>query len=137
MTTWLLAGGGTAGHVNPLLAVADTIRRRAPEDTVLVLGTQEGLESRLVPARGYELVVIPRLPFPRRPNGAALRFAPAFQRTVAAVTATITERGVDRVVGFGGYAAAPAYLAARRARVPLALHEANARPGIANRLGAD
>ncbi|THG33461.1 UDP-N-acetylglucosamine--N-acetylmuramyl-(pentapeptide) pyrophosphoryl-undecaprenol N-acetylglucosamine transferase [Naasia lichenicola] len=136
MTTWLLAGGGTAGHVNPLLAVADTIRRRAPEDTVLVLGTQEGLESRLVPARGYELVVIPRLPFPRRPNGAALRFAPAFQRTVAAVTETITARGVERVVGFGGYAAAPGYLAARRARVPLALHEANAKPGIANRLGS-
>ena len=136
MTTWLLAGGGTAGHVNPLLAVADTIRRREPGDTVLVLGTQEGLESRLVPARGYELVVIPRLPFPRRPNGAALRFAPALQRTIAGVADTIRRRGVDRVVGFGGYAAAPAYLAARRTRVPLALHEANAKPGIANRLGA-
>ncbi|MFD1713240.1 glycosyltransferase [Amnibacterium flavum] len=136
MTVWLLAGGGTAGHVNPLLAVADTLRRRAPGDEVLVLGTREGLEARLVPERGYELVPIPRLPFPRRPDLAALRFGPAFNQTVRELTRTLTERGVDVVAGFGGYAAAPAYLAAKRARLPLALHEANARPGLANRLGA-
>jgi len=135
MTTWLLAGGGTAGHVNPLLAVADAIMRRRPDDEIVVVGTQEGLESRLVPARGYELLPIPRLPFPRRPDRAALAFAPAFRETVAGLSRTITERGVDAVVGFGGYAAAPAYLAARRARVPLVLHEANAKPGMANRLG--
>ncbi|WP_210481668.1 glycosyltransferase [Naasia sp. SYSU D00948] len=136
MTSWLLAGGGTAGHVNPLLAVADAIRRRRPEDSVAVLGTAEGLEARLVPARGYELITIPRLPFPRRPNRAALSFGPAFARTVSGIAETLRERGIDGVVGFGGYAAAPAYLAARRARVDLALHEANAKPGMANRLGA-
>ncbi|WP_210505334.1 glycosyltransferase [Naasia sp. SYSU D00057] len=136
MTAWLLAGGGTAGHVNPLLAVADAIRRRRPDDSVVVLGTAEGLEARLVPERGYELLTIPRLPFPRRPNRAALAFGPAFTRTVAGLAATLRERGIEGVVGFGGYAAAPAYLAARRARVPLALHEANAKPGMANRLGA-
>jgi UDP-N-acetylglucosamine--N-acetylmuramyl-(pentapeptide) pyrophosphoryl-undecaprenol N-acetylglucosamine transferase len=136
VTTWLLAGGGTAGHVNPLLAVADALRRRRPDDEVLVLGTAEGLEARLVPARGYELLTIPRLPFPRRPNRAALAFGPAFTRTVRELAGTLRERGVDGVVGFGGYAAAPAYLAARRARVPMALHEANAKPGMANRLGA-
>lgn len=136
MTTWLLAGGGTAGHVNPLLAVADALRRRRPADDVLVLGTAEGLEARLVPARGYELLTIPRLPFPRRPNRAALSFTPAFSRTVRDLAATIRERGVGGVVGFGGYAAAPAYLAARRAGVPFGLHEANAKPGMANRLGA-
>lgn len=136
MTTWLLAGGGTAGHVNPLLAVADTLRRRDPETTVLVLGTREGLESRLVPDRGYELLTVPKLPFPRRLNPAALRFGPDFRRAVARVAGLLAERSVDAVVGFGGYAAAPAYLAARRTAIPLALHEANARPGIANRLGA-
>ena len=66
MTTYLLAGGGTAGHVNPLLATADVLAARDPASTVLVLGTAEGIESRLVPARGYELLTIPRLPFPRR-----------------------------------------------------------------------
>lgn len=136
MTVWLLAGGGTAGHVNPLLAVADTLRRRRPEDEVLVLGTREGLEARLVPQRGYELVTVPKLPFPRRLNASALRFGPAFRSAVRDLAAEMNERGVDAVAGFGGYAAAPAYLAARRAQLPLMLHEANARPGLANRLGA-
>ena len=136
MTTYLLAGGGTAGHVNPLLAVADRIREREPDAELLVLGTTEGLESRLVPDRGYELVTIERLPFPRRPGRAALQFPSRLNRAVNEVRALIRDRGVDVVVGFGGYVAAPAYLAARRERVPLAIHEANARPGIANRLGA-
>jgi len=136
VTTYLLAGGGTAGHVNPLLAVADRLRERDASATILVLGTAEGLEARLVPERGYELLIIERLPFPRRPGRAALRFPGRLRRVVAEVRQLIRDRGVDVVVGFGGYAAAPAYLAARGENVPLAIHEANARPGIANRLGA-
>lgn len=136
MTRYLLAGGGTAGHVNPLLAVADRLRRDDPSAEVLVLGTKEGLEARLVPARGYELATIPKLPFPRRPNAAALRFPGEYRRAIRTVGQIIRERGIDVVVGFGGYAAAPAYSAARKAGVPLVLHEANARPGLANRLGA-
>jgi UDP-N-acetylglucosamine--N-acetylmuramyl-(pentapeptide) pyrophosphoryl-undecaprenol N-acetylglucosamine transferase len=133
VTTWLLAGGGTAGHVNPLLAVADELT--ATGDHVLVLGTVEGLESRLVPERGYELLPIPRLPFPRRLNGPALRFPGAIRSTIALTRRYITERGVEAAIGFGGYAAAPAYLAAR-GRIPYAIHEQNAKPGLANRLGA-
>ena len=136
MTVYLLAGGGTAGHVNPLLAVADRLRQRNPDDEVLVLGTAEGLESRLVPARGYELVTIAKVPFPRRPNRAALSFPGLFRRSVREVQELIVGRGVDVVVGFGGYVSTPAYLAARRVGVPVAIHEANARPGLANRLGA-
>ncbi|SDQ18714.1 glycosyltransferase [Microbacterium sp. cf332] len=136
MTTYLLAGGGTAGHVNPLLAVADALRDRRPEDTVLVLGTREGLESRLVPERGYELLVVDKVPFPRRPDAAAARFPVRWLRAVAQVRRYIRERGVDVVAGFGGYAAAPAYVAARREKVPYVVHEANARPGLANVLGA-
>jgi UDP-N-acetylglucosamine--N-acetylmuramyl-(pentapeptide) pyrophosphoryl-undecaprenol N-acetylglucosamine transferase len=136
MTRYLLAGGGTAGHVNPLLAVADRLRRDDPDAEVLVLGTKEGLEARLVPQRGYELATIPKLPFPRRPNAAAVRFPGEYRRSSATVRELIRDRGIDAVVGFGGYAAAPAYSAARKAGVPLVLHEANARPGLANRLGA-
>jgi len=136
MTTYLLAGGGTAGHVNPLLGVADRIRDREPDAEILVLGTREGLEARLVPARGYELLTIARLPFPRRPNAAALAFPAGFSRAVSETRAIIRDRGVDVVVGFGGYASAPAYVAAWREKVPLAIHEANAKPGIANKLGA-
>lgn len=136
MTTYLLAGGGTAGHVNPLLAVADALRAREPDAGVLVLGTREGLESRLVPERGYELLFVDKLPFPRRPNRAAVAFPNGFRRAVAQVREHIRSRHVDVVVGFGGYASAPAYVAARRARVPFVVHEANARPGLANVLGA-
>ncbi|MGG7508520.1 undecaprenyldiphospho-muramoylpentapeptide beta-N-acetylglucosaminyltransferase [Plantibacter sp. YIM 135249] len=136
MTTYLLAGGGTAGHVNPLLAVADALRARNPDDTILVVGTKEGLESRLVPERGYELLTIPKLPFPRRPNVDAMKFGSRLRAAVAQVASIITTNSVDVVIGFGGYASAPAYLAARRTRVPLVIHEANAKPGLANRLGA-
>lgn len=136
MTTYLLAGGGTAGHVNPLLAVGDRLRDRDSTAEVLVLGTEEGLEARLVPERGYELLTIAKVPFPRRPNRAALTFPARFTSTVRKVRAIIQQRGVDVVVGFGGYVSTPAYLAARKERIPIALHEANAKPGLANRLGS-
>jgi UDP-N-acetylglucosamine--N-acetylmuramyl-(pentapeptide) pyrophosphoryl-undecaprenol N-acetylglucosamine transferase len=136
MTNYLLAGGGTAGHVNPLLAIADALTARNPEDRVLVLGTAEGLEARLVPLRGYELIIIPSLPFPRRLSLDAVRFGPQLRAAVRDVARVIESRGVDAVVGFGGYASTPAYLAAHRTKRPLVIHEANAIPGLANRLGS-
>ncbi|KJQ54885.1 UDP-N-acetylglucosamine--N-acetylmuramyl-(pentapeptide) pyrophosphoryl-undecaprenol N-acetylglucosamine transferase [Microbacterium sp. SA39] len=136
MTSYLLAGGGTAGHVNPLLAVADALRERDAAASVLVLGTAEGLESRLVPERGYELLIVDKVPFPRRPNRQAVAFLSRFRRAIAQVRAHIRRHDVDVVVGFGGYASAPAYVAARRERVPFVVHEANAKPGLANVLGA-
>jgi UDP-N-acetylglucosamine--N-acetylmuramyl-(pentapeptide) pyrophosphoryl-undecaprenol N-acetylglucosamine transferase len=136
MTSYLIAGGGTAGHVNPMLAIADEIRRREPHAAIVMLGTKEGLEARLVPARGYDLHTIAKLPFPRRPDGRAVRFFSGFNRAVRDVQAVIADRRVDVVVGVGGYAAAPAYVAARRAGIPLVLHEANAKPGLANRMAA-
>lgn len=134
MTTALLAGGGTAGHVNPLLGLADHWRAVEPTATMLVLGTAEGLEARLVPDRGYELLTIPRVPFPRRVSRSALQFPGRFRDAVRLTRAIIRDRQVDVVVGFGGYASAPAYVAAWREGIPFVAHEANARPGIANRL---
>lgn len=135
MTTYLLAGGGTAGHVNPLLATADAIVAEHPDAEIIVLGTKEGLETRLVPDRGYELVTIDKVPFPRRPNAAAMKFPVTFRRAVKQVRRLIAARGVDVVVGFGGFASTPAYVAARK-RVPVVVHEANSVPGLANKLGA-
>lgn len=136
MTTYLLAGGGTAGHVNPLLAVADGLRERDASAQVYVLGTREGLEARLVPLRGYELLFVDKVPFPRRLDRAAAAFPTSFRRAIAQSRAHIRSHGVDVVAGFGGYASAPAYVAARQARVPFVVHEANAKPGLANVLGA-
>ena len=135
MTRYLLAGGGTSGHVNPLLSVAHAIRTKEPDARIVVVGTQEGLEARLVPEAGFELVTIPRVPFPRRPNAYALAFPVRFARAVRQLRRLLRDRQIDVVVGFGGYASTPAYVAAR-GRVPIVIHEANALPGLANRLGA-
>ncbi len=135
----LLAGGGTAGHVSPLLALADCLRRRDPATEVLVLGTREGLEHRLVPAHGHRLAVVPRTPLPRRPSTDLLRLPGRLRSAVAAAEEAVDAvgpGGADVVVGFGGYVSTPAYLAARRRGVPIVVHEQNARPGLANRLGA-
>ncbi len=136
MTSYLLAGGGTAGHVNPLLAVADGLRARDADARVAVLGTDEGLEARLVPARGYDLLTIPKVPFPRRVDADALRFPARFAGAVARTREHLRALAADVVIGFGGYAAAPAYVAARREGIPVVVHEANVRPGLANILGS-
>lgn len=132
----VLAGGGSAGHVNPLLATADALRVAEPEARIVVLGTAEGLEARLVPERGYDLELVPKVPFPRRPNADALRFPLSLRRSITRAAEVIRSVHADVVVGFGGYVATPAYLAARRTRTPIVIHEQNARPGLANRLGA-
>ncbi|KGN40230.1 undecaprenyldiphospho-muramoylpentapeptide beta-N-acetylglucosaminyltransferase [Knoellia aerolata] len=132
----LLAGGGTAGHVSPLLALADCLRRREPDVRIVALGTEEGLEARLVPARGYDLEVVPKVPMPRRPSTALLRLPTSMRRAIDAADAAIARADAKVVVGFGGYVSTPAYLAARRRGIPVVIHEQNARPGLANRLGS-
>ena len=131
-----LSGGGTAGHVNPLLAVASRIRELEPDVRITVIGTAVGLEARLVPAAGFDLFTIQKVPFPRRPNLDALKFPVRWVRETNQVRAMMTDRNVDVLVGFGGYASAPAYRAARKLDVPIVIHEQNARAGMANKLGA-
>lgn len=132
----LLAGGGTAGHVEPALSVAAALQRRVPNVEITALGTESGLESRLVPERGYRLETIPRVPLPRGWSKDLItvptRLAGAVKRTVE----IIDRVRPDVVVGFGGYVALPAYLAARRKGRAIVVHEANARAGLANRIGA-
>ena len=133
---YLLAGGGTGGHVNPLLALAEAIRADDATAQVVALGTAEGLEAKLVPERGFELLTVEKLPFPRKLSIYAIKFLPRLAKAVELCRGIIRDRKIDVVVGFGGYASAPAYLAAALERVPLVIHEANALPGLANRLGA-
>ncbi len=107
-----------------------------PSTSIVALGTERGLETRLVPERGYQLALIPAVPLPRRPSRAMLSVGPRLRAAVTAVSAVLDRGPADVVVGFGGYVSTPAYLAARRRRVPYVVHEQNARPGLANRLGA-
>lgn len=132
----MLAGGGTAGHVEPALALADALRREDPGIGITALGTARGLETRLVPARGYELALVPPVPLPRRPTLELLTVPGRLAGAVRAAGEVLGRVRADVLVGFGGYVALPAYLAARRRRVPIVVHEQNARPGLANRVGA-
>ena len=132
----VLAGGGTGGHIEPMLALADALRRRDGRLRITCLGTARGMETRLVPARGYDLRLIPPVPLPRKPTLDLFRVPGRVWRAVADTRALLTELDADVVVGFGGYVALPAYLAARRAKVPTVVHEQNALPGLANRVGA-
>lgn len=132
----VLAGGGTAGHIEPALALADALRRRDPSVGITALGTARGLETRLVPARGYSLALIRAVPVPRRPSTSLITLPGNLVGAVREAAAALRAARADVVVGFGGYVAAPAYLAARRLGVPIVVHEANARPGLANRMGA-
>ncbi len=132
----LVCGGGTAGHVEPALNTADALRERHPEAEVLALGTAAGLETRLVPERGYQLELIPAVPLPRTLGLDLLKAPGRLAGTVRQARAIIEDNDIDVVVGFGGYVSTPAYLAARRAKVPFIVHEANAKPGLANRVGA-
>lgn len=132
----LLAGGGTAGHTSPLLATADALRRLNPAVEITALGTPRGIETRVIPEAGYPLELVPPVPMPRRINR-DLFALPARVRAAKRAAAEVIDRvQPDVVVGFGGYACVPAYLAARQRKVPLVVHEGNALPGLANRLGA-
>ncbi|MCI1649598.1 UDP-N-acetylglucosamine--N-acetylmuramyl-(pentapeptide) pyrophosphoryl-undecaprenol N-acetylglucosamine transferase [Bifidobacterium tibiigranuli] len=132
----VLAGGGTAGHVNPLLAVADAIRAIDPQAAISVVGTAVGLEHDLVPQAGYELDTIEKVPFPRRPNRAAVQFPGRWRNERRRVREILEHRQAQVVAGFGGYASAPVYAAAHRMGITIAIHEQNARAGMANKLGA-
>ena len=132
----VLAGGGSAGHIEPALALADALRQADSSIEVTCLGTARGLETRLVPLRGYELELIPAVPLPRSVTPQLLTVPGRLAGAVHAVGTILDRVGADVLVGFGGYVATPAYLAAKRHKVPIVVHEANPLPGIANRLGA-
>ena len=132
----LLAGGGTAGHTSPLLATADALRRLDAGVEITCLGTARGLETTVVPAAGYPLELVPPVPLPRRPGADLLRVPGRLRAAVRATYDVMDRVRPDAVVGYGGYVSVPAYLAARKRKVPVVVHEQNALPGLGNKVGA-
>ena len=130
----IFAGGGTAGHVEPALAVARIWRERYPRDLIEFIGTSKGLENQLVPAANFKLNQIPKVIMPRKISPSVIGAPFAFAKALTASRQII--KGSDLLIGFGGYVSAPAYLAAKSLKIPFVVHEANAKPGFANRLGA-
>ncbi len=131
----LLTGGGTAGHINPALAIAEIVRRKDPQAEILFVGIRGGKEEDLVPREGYALKYVNVMGIQRSlslKNGKALWLAvtsPYAKRT----TDILDEFRPDVVIGTGGYACWPIMAAAARRGIPTALHESNAKPGLAVR----
>lgn len=131
----VLAGGGTGGHIYPLLAFADCLRRHDPDLRITCLGTPRGMETELIPAAGYDLRHIPAYQLPRSVNMNLLRTPDRMFRSTKAARAVLDEVEADAVVGFGGYVSVPAYLAAWRRHTPIVIHEVNVPAGVANKMG--
>ena len=131
--TVLFAAAGTAGHVEPALAVARWVRSQNSDVNCVFVGTHSGVENSLVKAASFELKLIKKAAFPREINLQA--FTWIFRYLISLVQADNLVKEADVVVGFGGYVAASTYLVAKLRRKPIIIHEANVKPGIANRLG--
>jgi UDP-N-acetylglucosamine--N-acetylmuramyl-(pentapeptide) pyrophosphoryl-undecaprenol N-acetylglucosamine transferase len=130
----IFAGGGTAGHVEPALAIARLWQSKHPADNLEFIGTAKGLENQLVPAANFKLHQIPKVVMPRKLS--LTLFSAPFALLGALFAARKAIKGADLLIGFGGYVSAPAYLAAKSLGIAFVVHEANAKPGFANRLGA-
>jgi UDP-N-acetylglucosamine--N-acetylmuramyl-(pentapeptide) pyrophosphoryl-undecaprenol N-acetylglucosamine transferase len=130
----VLAGGGTGGHVFPALALAEAIRKEEPIANVRFLGTESGLESRVVPEAGYPLDVVPARPVVGRSWIERLRALASLASGVLHARRLLRKLRSDVVIGVGGYASVPAVVAAVTLGIPTAILEPNARPGRANRI---
>lgn len=130
----VVAGGGTAGHIEPALAVAEVLRDDHGA-RVTALGSKKGLEKDIVPERGFDLRMIRPVPVPRKVNTTLAKLPFNVVRAVRETQKILADVEADCLIGFGGYVAAPAYIAARLNSIPFFVHEANARAGMANKLG--
>lgn len=134
MTTRILfAGGGTAGHVFPAVAVAKALTELAPDVEPVFAGTEDRLEDRLVPAAGFRIHHVAALPLPRRLSPKLLKVPGGLRAAVRRCREIIAAEQAVAAVTFGGYVSFPVSRAAHRAGLPLVIHEQNSVPGLANR----
>ncbi|WP_411708596.1 undecaprenyldiphospho-muramoylpentapeptide beta-N-acetylglucosaminyltransferase [Corynebacterium sp. LaCa116] len=130
----VIAGGGTAGHIEPALAVGEELRAKHGA-RITALGTPRGLEKDIIPARGVDLRMIPPVPVPRKLNLDLAKLPWRVVDCVRRTRAVLKDVKADAVFGTGGYVAAPAYLAAKSLGIPFFVLETNALAGMANKLG--
>ncbi len=134
--TVFVAGGGTAGHVFPAIAVARELSRLAPDVDPVFVGVADRLEARLVPEAGFRLHLIEAAAIPRRPSPKLLKVPSALRAGVARCTQLMAEEGAVGVATFGGYVSFPLDRAAVRTGRPLVIHEQNSVPGLTNRVAS-
>lgn len=136
MKSIALAAGGTAGHIQPALACAKTIKSKNSQIEVFFIGTPKGLEQQIIPKSGFELRMIPAVLLPRKLNFEILSFPFKLIQSISITLKIFKEKNVGCVVGFGAYVSLPAYLAAFLRRIPVVIHEGNKKPGFANKVGS-
>lgn len=136
--TWaIIAGGGTAGHVLPALAVGHALVARGHIPSAIhFMGAARGLEARLVPAAGFDVTLLPGRGIARRLTAASAIAVAGIARASVRAFALVARRRPRVVLVVGGYASVPCAIAAVALRVPIVVHEQNAVPGLANRLTA-
>ena len=130
----LLTGGGTGGHIYPALAVADEIMRRHPQAEILYVGTKRGLESGIVPKKGYAFKTIEVESLPRKINPALFKAVAKALKGCREAKEIIRDFQPDVVLGTGGYVCGPVVLEAHSLKIPTVIHEQNAFPGVTNKL---
>lgn len=136
----VFCGGGTAGHVSPMLAMADAVVKKY-QDTdihanILMIGTAEGMEAQLIPDAGYAFSTVEKVPMPRSLSTNLFSLPFRLRKAIKQARVLLREHQTQVVVGVGGYATTPVYLAARAEKIPVIVHEGNVRPGLANKLAA-
>ena len=136
MSVIALAAGGTAGHIEPAIACAKAIKELDNNAEVFVVGTSKGLERNIVPQRGIELALIPATPLPRNISLGTLSLPFRLLAAKRIAQQLLVDRKVDCVVGFGAYVSLPVYLAAKKLKIPVIIHEGNKKAGLANRVGS-
>jgi len=136
MSVIALAAGGTAGHIEPAIACAKAIKELDNNAEVFVVGTSKGLERNIVPQRGLELALIPATPLPRNISLGTLSLPFRLLAAKRIAQQLLVDRKVDCVVGFGAYVSLPVYLAAKKLKIPVIIHEGNKKAGLANRVGS-
>ncbi len=130
----VITGGGTGGHIYPAIAIADKIKRKRPDSQILFVGTRKGMESRLVPERGYEIYYIPARGFDRKNIFNNIKTIFDLVKGCRQAGEIIGKYRPDMVIGTGGYVSVPVLWAAGRKGIPVYIHEQNAFPGLANRM---
>ena len=131
---FIVTGGGTSGHINPAITIADMLRSRLDDCSIIFTGRNQGLEGELVPKAGYEFHNIDALPFPMKPSPKLYKALAAMKRGRSQCNKIIKEFKPDAVIGTGGYVCAPLILEAEHLGIPVIIHESNAFPGRANRV---
>jgi len=134
MSKVMLAGGGTGGHLFPALAIADELKRRKPEIEIVFVGTKRGLEARLVPERGYRLLLLEVKGLKRSLDLQNLLFPYYVIKALRQAKDYMKSEKPDVVVGTGGYVSGPPLKAAGKMGIPVLIQEQNSYPGITTRL---